>query len=688
MADMTTSPPANFPQRARGAVLGAAVGDALGWPQEIRSSIVGGDKSRGISPEPHFRSWDRNSGGQYARYTERVNAGDYSDDTQLLMSVARACLSGPRWLNRLTETELPAWPVYQRGGGRAVISAARVWATGTPPWRRAASSTSRALADRAFAAYFNAGANGVAMRIAPHVIVAADLDPGSLLARITTDGITTHGHPRALVGALIHGLALRHTLLRRGTLGYGDLIQALIEDRSWQDFDRVYGTLPEDWLRAFTMSTGQPPATMWDATIGEARDLLAIAHRSLGRGALANDDDTLAEFGCFDKTRNGAGTVTAVAAAYLAARTATRPLTGLLRAAFLPKADTDTLASMTASLLGALHGPEWTGSLGRDVQDAPYLATLADRLSTAAFDPPTPSQDTTDAAIQRDPDRSPAPVRVSDIRMFRDHLPPHSDDAPRRFLDGRPVERYEHEKLKGHGAVRVDRIKMVLHDGQSLIIDSVTKIPAEGKDRPSGVPSTPTSSASRVRRPDPEPLALFAPPSDPPPPLRESFDRLRGLVSTAARIAPTLEAQPELLDLEDLHRACWVQAVAVVESWILGGVRNRRSNSMAAAREPSRERPNIRGGVFDLWPETARALGGDQQSPDVLRSRMNEIVQRRNQIVHGADRRPSGSESRAPLTAEETLSTIDWLETFAVAAWRVLADAPQEPAGASSRRRS
>lgn len=683
-----TPPPANFPQRARGAVLCAAVGDALGWPQEIRSSIVGGNKSRSIQPEPSFRSWDRNSGGQYARYTERVNAGDYSDDTQLLMSVARACLSGPRWLNRLTETELPAWPVYQRGGGRAVISAAHTWATGTPPWRRVADSTSRALADRAIGAYFNAGANGVAMRIAPHVIVSADLNPGSLLARITTDGITTHGHPRALVGALIHGLALRHTLLRQGTLGYGDLVQALIEDRSWQDFDRVHGMLPEVWLRAFTASTGQSPAAIWQATIGEARELLVIAHRSLGRGALANDDETLAELGCFDKTRNGAGTVTAVASAYLAARTATRPLSGLLRAAFLPKADTDTLASMTASLLGALHGPEWTGSLGRDVQDASYLAALADRLSTAAFDQPSPSQNTADAAVQRDLDRSPTPVRVNDIRVFRDHLPPHSDNAPRRFLDGRLVEQYEHERLSSHRAVRVDRTKMVLHDGQSLIIDSVTKVPAEAEDRPSGVPGTPSSSTSRVRRPAPEPLALFTPPSDPPLPLRESFDRLRELVSTATQIAPSLEGGPKPLDLEDLHRACWVQAVAVVESWILGGVRTRRPTPAAASREPSRDRPNIRGGVFDLWPETARALGGDQQSPDVLRSRMNEIVQRRNQIVHGADRRPGGGESRAPLTAEETLSTIDWLETFAAAAWRVLADVPQEPAGAPSRQRS
>jgi ADP-ribosylglycohydrolase len=183
---MTTSPPASLPQRTRGIVVCAAVGDALGWPQEIRSSIVGGNAARDVPPAPTFRAWDRNSGNRFGRYLERVNAGDYSDDAQLLMSVARSCLNGSEWLEHLTKVELPAWSLYQRGGGRAVISAARAWAAGTPPWRL---DTQTSTGLTGLRAYFNAGANGVAMRIAPHVIVTADQDPIRLLNRVIMDGI-------------------------------------------------------------------------------------------------------------------------------------------------------------------------------------------------------------------------------------------------------------------------------------------------------------------------------------------------------------------------------------------------------------------------------------------------------------------------------------------------------------------
>src|SRR5258708_37818829 len=101
--------PANYRERVCGAFVSAAVGDALGWPQEARSNIVGGQKARDVPPQPRFRSWRRNSGTQYARYQETIEAGEYSDDTQLLLAVARSCLTGRNWLTWLTRVELPAW---------------------------------------------------------------------------------------------------------------------------------------------------------------------------------------------------------------------------------------------------------------------------------------------------------------------------------------------------------------------------------------------------------------------------------------------------------------------------------------------------------------------------------------------------------------------------------------------------
>jgi hypothetical protein len=72
-----------------------------------------------------------------------------------------------------------------------------------------------------------------------------------------------------------------------------------------------------------------------------------------------------------------------VAAAYLAARSASSPDLGLATAAHLEGADTDTLASMTGALLGAALGTEWLGVYGRTVQDRALLVNLAEGLLAA-----------------------------------------------------------------------------------------------------------------------------------------------------------------------------------------------------------------------------------------------------------------------------------------------------------------
>ena len=51
-------------------------------------SLFHDKKARNIRPEPQFRKWDRNSGGQYVRYRETIEAGEYSDDTQLAREFA------------------------------------------------------------------------------------------------------------------------------------------------------------------------------------------------------------------------------------------------------------------------------------------------------------------------------------------------------------------------------------------------------------------------------------------------------------------------------------------------------------------------------------------------------------------------------------------------------------------------
>lgn len=467
---MTSDAPPNYAERVRGSIIAAAVGDALGWPQETRSNIVGGDKARAVTPVPRFRSWDRNSGTQFARYQETVQAGEYSDDTQLLLAVARSCLAGPSWLPTLTMMELPAWTLYPRGAGRAVISAARSWAHGHPPWIEASRRSTRNTDP--VAGYFMAGANGVAMRIAPHVAATIGDSVQNLLSRIIADGIATHGHFRALVGAAVHAVALRHALSQRGVLEYGDLVETLLDDRSWQASDWIPRTLPESWLSAYEKKAQRPVNTAWLETVQETKDLLAIAQQSLARAALANDEQTLEALGCYDRTRNGSGTITAVAAAYIAARSAARPMTGLLRAAFLPKADTDTLASMAASLLGAIHGTEWLGPLAESVQDARYLKVIGGELADLGLS----SQSTRQAVLSLDYARASQNPHVTsrDTENFRRTAFP-GPKPPDTFVDGRRIASYERLDIPAAGRTAVERLWLHMEDGQAIALDNVTR---------------------------------------------------------------------------------------------------------------------------------------------------------------------------------------------------------------------
>ncbi|MET8282972.1 ADP-ribosylglycohydrolase family protein [Micromonospora sp. NPDC005174] len=136
-----------------------------------------------------FRNWIRHAGHYSSRYRDPVQPGEYSDDAQLLLATARACLAGDRWWQRLTEAELPTWLLYQRGGGGAVLRAAAAWSSGRPPWDAGKS----ARAQDSLARYRNAGANGIAMRIAPHVLWADT--PRALIQGVVRDGITTHAPP-------------------------------------------------------------------------------------------------------------------------------------------------------------------------------------------------------------------------------------------------------------------------------------------------------------------------------------------------------------------------------------------------------------------------------------------------------------------------------------------------------------
>ncbi|CAJ3983305.1 ADP-ribosyl-[dinitrogen reductase] glycohydrolase [Burkholderia pseudomallei] len=356
------------PERAIAAFVGAAVGDALGWPFEGRAA----GKLDVRQWDGQFVDWKKRSGSRFSPRWERIDAGAYSDDTQLILAISRARSTKQHWWEHFARVELPFWTCYERGGGGATKRAANSWLAGVAPW----DSKAKDVAKR----YLEAGGNGAAMRVLPHCVSHARDDDFSALAKdILADGVTTHGHPRALVGALAFGYILWNAFKRVDTLDYGSLLRRCVEETS------VWGALPDislqwpSWLPA-TRKHVQDFDGLWHLTVDEIVSLCHLAMDGLEAGVLSDDMVVMKALGGLSPKTNGAGTTTAVAALYYASRYAASPLEGMRCAAASEGADTDTLASMTASLLGVINGMSWLQDYEDKLQDADYIQQTAKHL--------------------------------------------------------------------------------------------------------------------------------------------------------------------------------------------------------------------------------------------------------------------------------------------------------------------
>ena len=354
-------------EKAEGAFIASAAGDALGWPQELPNRNV---SRREALPKTGFSDWERWDGGRFYRNKQQIKAGEYSDDTQLMLAVARSrTLWASNWWKAFTKTELPLWSLYERGGGVSTKRAARAWLRGVPPWGLNESDQ--------VARYFNAGGNGVAMRVLPHAVYFDGAeDSAHLISEVFLDGITTHGHPRALLGAAAYVYAAWWYLRTRDTISFGEIIDVLLREAE------IWGGLPDppgsepSWMDAAEATLQGDYRQLWSETLDEMISLLTSVQTGLQDGAVSDDELVLRSIGAYGRTK-GAGTITTVAALYLSARYATQPTHGVVRAAFGKGTDSDTIAAMVGGLAGCMAGSNWIPQDWLRVQDIEYIRELA-----------------------------------------------------------------------------------------------------------------------------------------------------------------------------------------------------------------------------------------------------------------------------------------------------------------------
>jgi len=305
---------------ATGALIGLALGDALGFPTEFSTVEM---------IEAKCGPWRR---------MELPSPAFITDDTQMTLAFARALRTaaarGPVSAASVTgplREEFVAWwrsPDNNRAPGNTCLSACADLARPGLPWQRASRIGSKGC-----------GAN---MRVVPAALLPG-LDEAARSGLAQLQSGLTHGHPTGLAASDLTAHAVR--LLAQGA-GPDELVGLL---RGYATERR--GTYREDWLGDL-WTYGQDPGPA--EFVGRGWDeCLAILDR-LEQAVAEHDpeaDPCLA---------TGAGWTAeeALATGLLCFLLfPDEPVTALRRAA-CTSGDSDSLACLTGAFAGAYHGPD------------------------------------------------------------------------------------------------------------------------------------------------------------------------------------------------------------------------------------------------------------------------------------------------------------------------------------------
>ncbi len=213
------------------------------------------------------------------------------------------------------------------------------------------------------------------------------------------------------------------------------------------------------------------------------------------------------------------------------------------------------------------------------------------------------------------------------------------------------------------------------------------------------------------------------------PPQTRQFKSFEANIEYARKLIRAGESlqglQPGALDITDLYRAAWVQAVSATDHWLHEEL-FRRVEELAA--DPDADLPAqlqrfelplsvieaVRRGDrtmsdavlhyvrakwafasmhsprkiaeayklvsdIDLWQTVAMRLNDWNQhrtnfSSQTVRKRFSTVIERRNKIAHHADLEDGDLKQRRPLTAAGANDAVDWLERVVLAVAKVLED--------------
>jgi ADP-ribosylglycohydrolase len=367
----------------KGSIKLSAIGDALGWITEFEKSQQSLKEKFGAERIENFYTWKKTVGGRFYGFIDTIKPGSYSDDTQLLLAVARSIKKdGNLDHNYFAKIELANWLDYARGGGRTVKTAADKISRKSTKWFN---NFYNFKVNGENYDYKQSGANGAAMRVLP--IALANLgNTEKIKEEIFCNSIITHGHPRAILGAMLYGYAINQIIVFRP------------EDFNWENYITQIGLdFPKkfelsfinkmeirEWLKEWNKSSNKTFESVYAETITETQNHLRIVYQSIKQNAPV--EETLKKIGCFDPATKGSGIATVVAGIYLATKFHDKPLEAVIQSVNALGSDTDSIAAFTGGLVGALHGHSIIPENWKSVQDIEYLDKVAERLLAISED--------------------------------------------------------------------------------------------------------------------------------------------------------------------------------------------------------------------------------------------------------------------------------------------------------------
>lgn len=327
--------------RARNSALWAAYGDALGFiselcdEQTLKRRIGGKDLTDLVK-------WERRVGGNYGVQADLL-LGCYSDDTQLRLATSRSIASRGFDAEAFAKVELPVWLAYSLGGGKSTKAAAKNLIKPKIPWY-----------GNTYAGWTDAGGNGAAMRIQPHVWFAhAQGHRDSIIADVVRNSICTHGGIVGILGAVIHALVLDHAMEYRNAPSHGELLEILKRTREVPEIIAPVANLGDIWVGLWERESGQSFGEAWedetDKVLQTMSAVMPIFERECSQQSYL---DCLQSMGLFKENLRGSGVLTALAALFLCWSV---PNAGeaIRVCANAVGSDTDTIATMAGAILGA-----------------------------------------------------------------------------------------------------------------------------------------------------------------------------------------------------------------------------------------------------------------------------------------------------------------------------------------------